>query len=41
MGFCAAGNSLKPVLFGESFTGCAGSNLGPIAIVSKLKSVYD
>ena len=31
---------VKPVLLGESLIGFAGLNLGPIAKVSKLKSVY-
>ena len=36
--FVAGGNSRKPVLLGDSFTGAAGLNFGPIANVSKFTS---
>jgi hypothetical protein len=32
---CAGGSSVSPVLFGESFTGCAGSNCLPGVFVAK------
>jgi hypothetical protein len=34
-GGCAAGRTRAPVLFGESFTGAAGSNKGPDWSVAK------
>src|SRR3954468_17038861 len=37
---CAGGSSRIPVLFGESFTGCAGSNVSPDSFVSKLYLTY-
>ena len=36
--FCAGGSSVKPVLFGELFTGFSGLNFSPDCFVSKLKS---